>query len=555
MDEKEQKKFKSVLFSNRTFLPSYAHLKFYLNKRTPQKNKDEFKLKTNDVIAEDNKSEILSDTPTTENAIPHLLEEATIDAEVKESIEGSIDTVKKQRKKRWLNVGFLILNLVILVVIFVVQFMNEPPVSFGELLTSKLNWWWLIVAIALFMLINFVDSARVYLAIKKVSGRSRPWLSYKSTINCRFYDAITPLATGGQPFQVFYLNKRGLNASSATSVPLAKYIYAQVTYIVFSVIILVLGSGIVVDLVTSPVVLTLCYVGLALNLVLILAILFLSVSKKVAPRMMFGILKMLKWMHLIKDSRSTFKKVMRIVKDYIKTFRMFMTSGWLVFFEFLLSVLFLLLNYSIAFVVYCIFCEFDISVWYTCLVLQLVCDLAISFIPIPGGAGTAELSFQSLFAPMYAAAGASNVFVYAILFYRIMTYYGYLIQGGLLLLYDFAIGNKKIEPMLQRFRDEDRRARESNLVKMLEENGQTVDTDTNKLLEENDLIDDKDAKSGKTAEGVLSGNWVKDLKKNTSIIDEKKQMENQSNSKLKERDKNEKKEGENNGTGLPDKQQ
>ena len=34
----------------------------------------------------------------------------------------------------------------------------------------------------------------------------------------------------------------------------------------------------------------------------------------------------------------------------------------------------------------------------------------------------------------------------------------------------------------------------------------------------------------------------------------KKQMENQSNSKLKERDKNEKKEGENNGTGLPDKQ-
>ncbi len=493
MDDKEQKKplkevTQPILFSNKTFSACHLKLKFYSNKQGAKKSQDEFKLTTNDIVAEDNKKDILSETITTENAIPHLLEEATKDAEVKESMESTIDSVKKQQtnKKRWLNVGFLLLNLAILAIIFYFQFTNEAPVSFGELLSSRVNWWWLIVAVLLFFLVNVVDSLRVYFAIKKVSGRSRPWLSFKSTICCRFYDAITPLATGGQPFQAFYLNKRGLNASSATSVPLAKYIYAQVTYMVFSIIILVLGSGIVVDLVTSPLVLSLCYIGLALNLVLILAIVFLSVSKKVAPRMMFGILKMLKWMHLIKDSRTTFKKVMRVVKDYIKTFRMFMTSGWLVFVEFLLSILFLLLNYSIAFAIYCVFCEFDISMWYTCLVLQLVCDLAISFIPIPGGAGTAELSFQSLFASFF----PSSVFVWAILFYRILTYYGYLIQGGLLLLYDFAIGNKKIEPMLQRFKDEDRRAKESNLVKMLEANGQSIDTDTEKLLEQNNLVDD-----------------------------------------------------------------
>lgn len=416
---------------------------------------------------------IQSDTITTENVIPHLLKEAEREIETDAAMESSMQSVKTQRSKksRWLSAIFLVLNLSILAGILIWQFLNEPPVSLPELLQSKLNWWWLIVAVALFLLINFLDAMRINLAVKKVSGRSRPHTSYKSVAICRYYDALTPLATGGQPFQVYYLNKRGLNASSATSVPLAKYIYSQVTYILFSLIVLLCSSGFIMTTVNSLVV-TLCYIGLALNLLLLLAIFFLSISKKVAPRMMFGILKMLKWMHIIKDSRTLFKKVMRIVKEYVSTFRMFMTSGWLMFFEFALSVVLTLATYSIAFVVYCVFCDFDIGLWYTFLTLQLVCDLAISFIPIPGGAGTAEYSYSTIFASYYAAAGASNIFVWAILLYRIMTYYAYLIQGGIILLYDFTIGNKKIEPMLQRFKDEDRRAKESNLVKMLKEQGQ-----------------------------------------------------------------------------------
>lgn len=459
MDEKENEvlcpqKPSSVLYKNKTFSACHSHPKIvaFMSKNT---------------------ASVSDDTITTENVIPHLIKEAERDIETDAAMKSSMQSVKTQRSKksRWLSAIFLILNLVVLVGIFIWQFLNEPPTSLPELLQSKLNWWWLIVAIGLFFLINFLDSARINLAIKKVSGRSRPHLSYKSIAICRYYDALTPLATGGQPFQVYYLNKRGLNASSATSVPLAKYIYSQVTYILFSLIVLLCGSGFITTSV-NPLVMTLCYIGLALNLLLLLAIFFLSISKKVAPRIMFGLLKMLKWMHIIKDSRSLFKKVMRTVKEYVSTFRMFMTSGWLMFFEFLLSIALTLATYSIAFVVYCVFCDFDISLWYTFLTLQLVCDLAISFVPIPGGAGTAEISYSTLFASYYTMAGAGNVFVWAILLYRIMTYYAYLIQGGIILLYDFAIGNKKIEPMLQRFKDEDRRAKENNLLKMLEDSGQ-----------------------------------------------------------------------------------
>lgn len=475
-----------VLYKNKAFLPCKKQgLSFTATNKTSLINQEQPKIEVLNKEEQALKEEANSSTITTENAIPHLINEAEKEVETKEAIESTYETVKNQqsKKKRILNVVFLLLNLAILAAIFAWQFTSEETVSFADLLTSKLNWWWLIIAIAVFMLVNFIDASRVYIAIKKVTGRSRPWLSYKSVICCRFYDSITPLATGGQPFQVFYLNKRGLNASSATSVPLAKYIYSQITFVIMSAIILICSSGIVFSVEISPVVLTLCYIGLGLNMLLVLAIFFLSISKKVAPRMMFGILKMLKWMHIIKDSRALFKKVMRIVKEYVSTFRMFMSSGWLAFSEFLLSILYNIFLYSLAFIVYCIFCPFDINLWYTFFVLQLVCDLAISFIPLPGGAGTAELSFQSVFYSFYAAAGATNVLAWAVLFYRILTYYGYLIQGGLLLLYDFAIGNKKIEPMLQRFKDEEQRAKESNLIKMLENNGQEVKTDETKFLE------------------------------------------------------------------------
>lgn len=342
----------------------------------------------------------------------------------------------------------------ILAGIFLFQFLNEESVSIQDLVMNKIHWWWVAGAVALFLIANFVDGLRVSVAIKKLTGRFRPILGYKSVACCRFYDSMTPLSTGGQPFQIFYLNKRGLNASSATSVPLIKYILSQGMFILVSFFVLVFNGDLLINMSVRPLIITMCYIGLALNLLIVIAIIMLSSSKKIAPKLMLGILKLLKFLHLIKDVQTSFDKVMKLVHEYIAAFKMCMTSWWLIVVEVFLSLLHIALAGSIAFVVYCIFCDFDLSMWFTFFILQLACDLAISFIPIPGGAGTAEISFSALCRPLFVAAlgtSAGGLFVWAILFYRILTYYGYLIQGGLLLLYDFLIGNKRIETVLGRY--------------------------------------------------------------------------------------------------------
>ncbi len=392
-----------------------------------------------------------------------LKDEMTQEKLTEESMQKSFEAVSTQRtkSKKRLSLIFLLLNLLVLAGIFLFQFLNEEAVSISDLVTSKINWGWVLISLGLFFMVNILDGFRVSAVVKKLTGKFRPILSLKSNISARFYDNITPLATGGQPFQIYYLNKNGLNASTATSVPLAKYVYTQLIYIILSALILIIdGSPILAGLNVSPVILTMCYIGLGLNLLFVLFVLSLSINKKFAPKIVYGILRFLKFIHIIKDEKAVFEKVMKVTQEYITTFRMYIRSWWLILMEFVSTIALLFCNYSLAFSVYCIFCDFDITLWFTFFVIQLACDLAISFIPFPGGAGTAELSFSALCTPIYVAAlgsSAGGLFVWAILFYRLLTYYGYLIQGGLLLVYDYFIGNKRMELKAQRYRDEQSR--------------------------------------------------------------------------------------------------
>ena len=76
--------------------------------------------------------------------------------------------------------------------------------------------------------------------------------------------------------------------------------------------------------------------------------------------------------------------------------------------------------------------------------LEILCkfilvELATKYIPIPGGTGVAEISFSALFASLF----NDGTLFWAMLFWRIMNYFIYLFQGLIILLYDFAYGNKK----------------------------------------------------------------------------------------------------------------
>lgn len=407
-------------------------------------------------LLKDNLKQYRKLSPYSTSEINKAMAIASNEETTKEVLKGTTEIVKNQRsrKKRWLSFAFLMLNLVILTIILWYQFSHmDDNISLPDLFFSELNWWWILGALGLFFMAQVFDAFRIWILIKHSTGQNRPCLSFKSIVTQHFYDCITPMATGGQPFQIFYLNKRGLSAGTATSVPLAKFIFGQAVFIVFALIVIVANTTDIIALNVSPVIITLSWIGLGLNTLLIFAIVMLSVSKRVVPSILVGILKLCKKLHFIKDYRRTYAKVMHMIREYITVSRKFFSNPFVTIGELIASLGYSISYYTVPFCIFCAMCGSgaDVVTWAQVMALFIAVDLASGFMPLPGGSGAAELSSKAVFLCLFAAAGAvTGLSVWAMLFWRIFTYYGFLLEGVLLMFYDYAIGNRKIEKTLQK---------------------------------------------------------------------------------------------------------
>ncbi|MDD3397516.1 MAG: lysylphosphatidylglycerol synthase transmembrane domain-containing protein [Clostridia bacterium] len=347
---------------------------------------------------------------------------------------------QKSKKKKYLNIGFFVLNLVIIAGILGYQISQSEDMSFSALLASGFSVPLLGLLILVWLVLMFVETHRHNILIKRSSGRSRPFLSYKVAALGRYYESITPMSTGGQPFQIFYLTHRGLNAAAAISVPMGKYVIHQLCVAVIWTVALILGLSISLggafDYLKFVFIL-----GYVFNIILIVLIVFLSVSEKTGKKLVVWTLKFLQKIKIIKNFEKQYERVIKVVLDFQSTIRNLVKSKK-TFFSLLLSTLiYILLVSSIPFFVYCAMVgSLDFSMWPIIVLLGILIDMASSFVPLPGGSGVSEISFAAMFSVIFTS---SAILTWALILWKIMTYYIYLVQGIIIIAYDNFWGNKK----------------------------------------------------------------------------------------------------------------
>lgn len=379
-----------------------------------------------------------------------------------EEAKQSVEKHKSSKGKLW-SFLFLLLNIIVFSVIIIVQINSEEGLSFASLVESIGDrWWCLLLALLSFAVFMFLESGRMWLLLKSSTKHNRPFLSYKVSSMGLYYDNITPFAVGGQPFQIFYLVNRGVKPSIATGIPLAKTIFSQLALVVAGVCVLIFSKIIAGGL--SKVTYYAAVMGIVVQLVLTLSILLLAISKRIAPAIVKGILKFLAKIKIIKNSEQTFSRVMEFVREYQLTMQYLMTSP----FTFLLAALdtFVLMcaRICIPFFIVCAFVGFDIQLYGTVFIITILIDAIMSYIPWPGASGVAEASFVMLFShPLINLSGSD--LVWAMLLWRICTYYILLLQGVVIILYDYLHGNKKIPKTIEYFKKLDQRRLNKSKIK------------------------------------------------------------------------------------------
>ncbi|MBE7082141.1 MAG: flippase-like domain-containing protein [Clostridiales bacterium] len=388
-----------------------------------------------------NQGQFFSDQHLLKNQISFddLKEQGTFDEqEIASRISENNQTVVKQKskKKKILSLVFFLINIGVVAGILINQLTHAEVEPIANLLNG-LRWEYLLLIVVVFVAVQMLDAGRTTMLLRQSTKREGFALSYKMVAIGKYWDAATPLSAG-EPFQVFYLNKFGVDADTAISVPTARYVLFQMSWMLVGIFSIIYASrqpdgGSLVSIAA--------YVGFALNTLLLVGTIFLSVSKKTGKILVVKILKLLQKMRIIKNYEAVYDKVMDTVAGFQNTMIKYTKKLGKFILMILMFIFQLILNYSGPYLIYLAFGgapSFDLFLkmsTYTVLI-----DLASCFVPLPGGTGVNEISFTFIFASMF-----KEKVVWALIFWRFLSHYIYLIQGIFLMGYDYIWGNKKYE--------------------------------------------------------------------------------------------------------------
>lgn len=360
----------------------------------------------------------------------------------REKLEEAKRTVERSKnlRSRIINISFFCLNIIVIALILFFQARKNGISNPGKI---GANWWYILAAFGMFGLFMVAEQLSFMTLTHKATGILRPNLSYKTSAIGKYYDVITPFSSGGQPFQIYYLHKYGVKTGKAVSVTLAKYIFKQIACAIFYSVILIInfrlqvvGSSTEQTLVGAA-----SWIGYGIMMILLIVTILVSNNKKIGSWLVVGGLKFLKKLHLIKDYPKTFRSVIKGVRNWHNTMKAYRTSPYIIIFNVIIGIGGSLAQYTGPFFIYCAFEGWDPSMWIDIVAMSVIVDLAASFIPLPGGTGMAEISFVALFSSLFAP---GNVF-WALIIWRCYSYYVFIVQGLALIIYDFAIGERRLK--------------------------------------------------------------------------------------------------------------
>ncbi len=233
-----------------------------------------------------------------------------------------------------------------------------------------------------------------------------------------FFSSITPSASGGQPMQVYYMNKDGIKISHSSLVLLIELASFQFTTINYDFIVS-LNTAIKI----------LIFIGIAINCIIFCFILVAIFSKSFINRIVDLAFKVISKIKFIDE-----KRIIEGVREEIKQYQegaLFINNNKEVVTKVVLTTFVQAsFMYSITFFVYKAFNLSTFS-FFTVFSLQSILFISVSAIPLPGSVGSSESVFLTLFKTLFPV----NTLNSAMLLSRGISFYLFVIVSGIIVLF------------------------------------------------------------------------------------------------------------------------
>uniref|UniRef100_UPI003FEDFE68 lysylphosphatidylglycerol synthase transmembrane domain-containing protein n=1 Tax=Roseburia sp. TaxID=2049040 RepID=UPI003FEDFE68 len=213
-----------------------------------------------------------------------------------------------------------------------------------------------------------------------------------------FYSGITPSATGGQPMQLYHMNKDGNRLADSSVVLMTVAVIYKLVLSVIGILIYVFWRvplkgylGKYMDLFV---------LGLFLNSGLVLLLLFVMFAPKQAGRVIHKLEQALVKIHLFKYSERRIRKIDSFINGYRESVGFLVTHTGKVL---VVLVLTTVQRFSVFVLTWLVYRGFQLTgtpIW-DIMWLQAATYISVDMLPIPGSQGITELVYRRAYASVF----------------------------------------------------------------------------------------------------------------------------------------------------------
>lgn len=326
----------------------------------------------------------------------------------------------QNKKKQFMGIGFIVV-LMCLTIWYILK--DESPEKVLKTILS-ISPVYIVLAIALMVFYILCEGVNIWITLKalKVKTRMMDCLGY-GFIGF-YFSGITPSASGGQPAQVYFMNRNKVPVS-ISSLSLMILLFAhQLVIVVFGVIGIIASSHYNIEFKSGMNVL-LVY-GFLTNTFILVGILMLIIAPKTVFKIVNFFGRLIYKSRLIKNKEKIRYKVSRALDEYEAGAIYMRENPKVIIYVVLVSLIQVFAFFMIPYVIYR-----GMGLrghgGMELVLMQSVLNIAVSSLPLPGAVGASESVFLDMFKKFFGA----KLVIPGMLLTRIANFYLALVLSGI----------------------------------------------------------------------------------------------------------------------------
>ncbi|OQY09677.1 MAG: hypothetical protein B6I28_02555 [Fusobacteriia bacterium 4572_132] len=285
----------------------------------------------------------------------------------------------------------------------------------------KMDIRWITLAFIMVLLYYTIEAYILKSAIEYHKTKFKFGKYLKNIFIGQLFNGITPFASGGQPIQIYHLNKKGISSAEGASALFINFLMYQIALTIYGMFFLIFKFNFFAN--SSNNFLYIVFIGFIIDISVVLFLIAIFLWKDTVKKVLFNLIRKTPFLKE-KNKQSISRKVIRFMKEFSKAITNLKDKKWLFEKLFILNMIKLAVIYTIPF-----FIAKSVGV-NNLNIINIIAGSAFlkmitSFVPIPGASGGAEGGFYFIFSIFF----TFKTLFFVIVVWRFITYYFAMIIG------------------------------------------------------------------------------------------------------------------------------